>query len=939
MRKTGTYATLIQGVSQQTPQQRTDGQLSEQINMTSDIVTGLRRRTGFKIQHDLNVSPLSKFDIVQLDGEYYVQVVEPTGRLVVARLSDMEILHDTVYPYLTNTSKGSIRSTISRNQSFILNTEKIPEKVVDYSNVVTPTSTEENTKFNWVTLGGTVSISGTRYESLRVVVPLAGIDVTVSAAYSGDGIKPVNYSADTRTTRLYNALLADSTISTNFTVNRRGTTIALLYNTANQPVTITYSWNVSTSGYTVVTSSQAFTRAQAPSDLPSTYNGYHFTRDGVQYVFDGTRKLWVVSGDLSTVLDPKGAGWFRVLSGTFSKDYTVAITQGSADPLTYTVTTSSSTAAQATAEYVATALYNQMVADTNFTARFDAYKSGIAVAVISKTANEQLVVEATGGDTYINSSGASILSNRSTLPPTLPQALDGYIQAVGVSTNLAYYQYDHSKRAWAECGAYELRYIIQNTPMFWYFDYDLGGLVVSTLDIKGRSAGDDNNNPEPSFINYGITGIGAYQSRLILLSGAYVSMSRSTDPTIFMRTTITEVLDDDAIEISATSLSNSQFEYAVPYNKDLVLFAGNQQAVIPNNSTVLTPKTAVIYPSTHTDVSLACAPTVIARSLYYTYIRGGDNTAYQVGELLPSPYTDSQYSTQSTTDHLPLYATGVCTCMSGSTAGNLAMFTNDTDEVLVNQFYWVGDERPLMAYHKWLLPDDLRVHYHTQVDDKIILLVSKEGTNGIYVVSTALQLNQLESKPVPYLDMYSYVSLDSTGVGELPDWYNDFLDSTSLTVVQYSNTDLRYMELQYSIADGQLVVPEGADETVVIGLKYYSGIELTPPFLRDKEGGVISGTRSTLQSLTFTFKDTSDFVYQVSDVYGTASSGDTSAPSWSEVDLGSTWTSDVTTFVIPCRVRLNSAKAVVSTTSTTDMNVLTVEYSVRIPDRDVRSRR
>lgn len=936
MRKTGTYATLIQGVSQQTPQQRTDGQLSEQINMTSDIVTGLRRRTGFKIQHDLNVSPASKFDIVQLDGEYYIQAVEPTGRLVVARLSDMEILHDTVYPYLTNTSKGSIRSTISRNQSFILNTEKVPKKVPEQVGVIPPLSQSENTRRAWFSVQGNVSVHSPSAEIIYVVVPTLGINESVSIMYVGDGRES---TAQERTDRLYTAIMANSTLTTNFVITKLGSTIALLCNTSNAAVTIDHAWTITPAVAAVVTSSQSFTRAQAPTDLPSTYNGYYFTYTDTQYVFDGTRKLWVVSGELATVLDPKGAGWFRVLSGTFSKDYTVTITQGSADPLTYTVTTSSSTAAQATAEYVATALYNKLIADTKFTARFSAYKSGIAVAVVSQTADEQLVVEATGGETYINSSGASILSNRSTLPPTLPQALDGYIQAVGVSTNLAYYQYNHSKRVWAECGAYELRYVVQNTPMFWYFDYDLGGLVMSALDIQGRSAGDDNNNPEPSFINYGITGISAYQSRLVLLSGAYVSMSRSTDPTIFMRTTVTEVLDDDAIEISATSLSNSQFEYAVPYNKDLVLFAGNQQAVIPNNSTVLTPKTAVIYPSTHTDVSLACAPTVIARSLYYTYIRGGDNTAYQVGELLPSPYTDSQYSTQSTTDHLPLYATGVCTCMSGSTSGNLAMFTNDTDEILVNQFYWVGDERPLMAYHKWLLPDDLRVHYHTQVDDKIILLVSKAGVDGIYVVSTALQLNQLESKPVPYLDMYSYVSLDSTGVGELPDWYNDFLDSTSLTVVQYSNTDLRYMELQYSIADGQLVVPEGANETIVIGLKYYSGIELTPPFLRDKEGGVISGTRSTLQSLTFTFKDTSDFVYQVSDVYGTASSGDTSAPSWSEVDLGSTWTSDVTTFVIPCRVRLNSAKAVVSTTSTTDMNVLTVEYSVRIPDRDVRSRR
>ena len=159
--------------------------------------------------------------------------------------------------------------------------------------------------------------------------------------------------------------------------------------------------------------------------------------------------------------------------------------------------------------------------------------------------------------------------------------------------------------------------------------------------------------------NYGI----AYQSRLILLSGAYVCMSRSTDPSVFMRTTVEEVLDDDPIEISATSLSNSQFEYAIPFNKDLVLFSNTQQAVVPANSTVLTPKSAVVYPSTQTEVSMAAKPIVAARSLYYVYQRGLDY--YQVGEVIPNQYTDSQYNPQNLTDHLPLYATGVCTGMAG----------------------------------------------------------------------------------------------------------------------------------------------------------------------------------------------------------------------------------------------------------------------------------
>lgn len=778
MRKTGTYATLIQGVSQQTPQQRTDGQLSEQINMTSDIVTGLRRRTGFAYQYTLQSKPSSSwFDIVELNGTYYLQVVGNQGYLRVHNLETGANVLTLFSSYFTFSNKSSIRSTILGNSVYIVNTEKIPYKVA------------------------------------------------VSAG--------------------------------------------------------------------------------APTFNPAT------------------------------------AGWLHVKSGAFAKSYTVTIAREGVSTLTFTVTTHASTAAEATSEYVTTTLLSQMNADATFTANYDAYRSGTLIGIKAKTGSgtAQVVVSSTVGDTYMTTSENGTLTLKTLLPAYLPAELNTYIMAVGSGRNLAYYQYDHTKRAWNETAVFGSRYDYTNMGYSWYYDYTSNTVVTDPLVVKGRTAGDDDSNPIPEFFEYGITGLSAYQSRLVILSGAYVNMSRSNDPTIFMRTTVTEVLDDDAIEISATSLSNNQFEYAVPYNKDLVLFARNQQAVIPNNSTVLTPKTAVIYPTTTSDVSLACAPTVIARSLYYTYLRGGGNVAYQVGELLPSPYTDSQYSTQSTTDHIPLYVTGVCTCMSGSTAGNLAMFSNDSNEVLVNQFYWVGDDRPLMAYHKWLLADNLRVHYHRQVNDRIIMVVSKEGSDSVHVLATALQLNQLVSKPVPYLDMYSYVQLDSNGEGALPAWYSKFAGSDALVVVQYSDTSLRYMELEYTVQGNQLVVPEGANEQVVLGLKYYSSIELTPPFIRDKEGGVISGTRSTLQSLTFTFKDTSAFVYQVQDAYGTASSGDTSAPSWSEVDLGRTWISDVTTSVIPCRVRLNSAKVVLATDSTTDMNILTVEYSVRIPDRDVRSRR
>lgn len=910
-----TYPSLIQGVSQQTPQERLDGQLGAQVNMLSDPVNGLRRRSGFKLHGQLDVPKGSKFDLVQLAGEYYIQCVTPDGRLVIVRFSDMGVLHDSQYPYLVHTNKGTIRSTISRNQTYVLNTEKVPEKVLDAVSTITPLSAAENSRRAWVTIQGGLNTKITSTESLNIVVPSAGINVTVSASYTSGK----NPTVQDRVTRLHNALLANNTITANFTITVLGSTIALLYNTPNQAVTIKHYLNTSTPSDTVVTSSQSFTRAQAPTDLPSTYTSYYFTYAGAQYIFDGTRKLWLAPNQTHTVLNPKGAGWVRILSGAFSKQYTVNITQGGLPTLTYSVTTHMSTAAQATPEHVAIVLYNNMSADTAFTSRFAVYRDGTSLAIIANSSMEQLVVEAAGGDLYLQGSGASTVRSKDSLPPTLPLNLDGYIQAVGTSNNLTYFQYTHRTRSWKECGVFEARYTIQNTPMYWYFDYNLGGLVVETLDIQGRNAGDDNNNPEPAFLGFGITGISAYQSRLILLSGAYVCMSKSTDPSIFMRTTVEEVLDDDPIEISATSLSNAQFEYAVPYNKDLILFSQTQQAVIPANNAVLTPKSAVIYPSTQTEVSLAARPIVAARSLYYVYQRGLDY--YQVGEMIPNPYTDAQYNPQNLTDHLPLYAGGVCTGMAGSSTNNAVMFTSDNPEVLVNQFIWQGDTRNIMGFHKWVLPRNVLDVAFLQ-EYSILFLEDTDGST--LVCTTNTQLNQLKSKPVPYLDIYQYVETDSEGVGTL-----EYIPEGDLVAVVYDGLNYRHMELDLTVDRVAGTIQCNHTGTVAIGLRFSSYFTLTPPYIKDQSGKVLAGVKSTVHSYPLTFRNTGEFKYMVSDFIGEVSTIDTSAATWSEVNLGYTWINSINTTVVPCRSRLDGLTCTIFTDRTTDMNLTTAGYVLR----------
>ena len=756
----GTYKSLLEGVSQQTPQERRDGQLGAQVNMLSDKVTGLRRRGGVLLDFVLERDPNCYLRIVKLAGEPYIMSIDHyVGTLAVQRLDNTGRKEVYTDDYFKAKSRDSFRTTTSRDNFFVVNTDKIPTKV----------------------LTGAV------------------------------GILPMNL------------------------------------------------------GYASIRASQ------------------------------------------------------------FSKTFTITVRHSSlaGGETVKSVRTADSTADKAVPEWVAAELLKAFNDDAAFRSKIRTTLDGVTLAfeVITKSETESLDIQsstATGG--YVMVSGTSRVPSRSELLGVLPPALDGYIMAVGNTGNSVYYKYSNATKKWSEVGAYEKPYTLKDEPRYFYID-KAGNYVMKTLGIQPRSAGDTENNPDPSFLEYGITGIGAYQSRLVLLSGAYVHLSKTNTFNQFMRTSVAELLDDDAIEISSASLSSAQFEYCIPYNKDLVLISQSQQAVLPANNTVLTPKTAVVYPSTDLDLSMFAEPVSVGRTMYYSYQRGADY--YQVGEFIPNSYTDAQYYSQNLTDHIPLYAEGVCTNMAASSTNNMCVFTSDTKEVLVNQYMWAGEERSQMAFHKWVYPYAVR---YAQFNDEYLITFMDLGNGKTLVGSQNVQLNQLRTKPVPYLDTYAYVEIVN-GKGVLPH-LNYAWDALPVSGSIYDSINRRHKEVKVTIIGTEVKCPY--DGTIAIGIPYLSSFTLTPPFMKDENDKIIAGARTTIQALRMTLKNSGQFFIQVADTMGTSyDSGETTATTWSEIDLGHSWVNSVGSVTIPCRTQLPSTECTVYTKGTTDVNVVSVEYTIR----------
>jgi len=320
------------------------------------------------------------------------------------------------------------------------------------------------------------------------------------------------------------------------------------------------------------------------------------------------------------------------------------------------------------------------------------------------------------------------------------------------------------------------------------------------------------------------------------------------------------------------------------------------------------------------ELSLACEPQVVSRSLYYTYQRGSDY--YQAGEFIPNSYTDAQYYNQNLTDHIPLYATGVCTNMAASTTSNMVVCSSDTNKLLINQFYWQGAERAQMAFHEWVYPYDV---VYTAFLQEYLVLFMVSG-DDLIIGTQNVQLNQLNDKPVPYLDLYDYVTITDK-VGTLPTHLQG-VDGLVATI--YDNLDMRHKEIAITYDDPS-TIRCAYNGVLALGRRYVSSYTLTPPFVKDQSGKVVGDASTTIVSLTMTFKNTGTFDVSTKDTIGTAYTGEhNTAYTWSEAQLGFSWVNSIGEVVIPCRTKLSSTDCTVTTDSTTDLNLVSTSYLIRL---------
>lgn len=332
---------------------------------------------------------------------------------------------------------------------------------------------------------------------------------------------------------------------------------------------------------------------------------------------------------------------------------------------------------------------------------------------------------------YTNLSANFGVTSGSAYRPTLQAVEDlptklvaGITLGVG-NVNPEYYEYKRSTRTWVESTPYPQ--ILSNMPLVLEFQLDpeyyqelqsnptseLGmrqrkptdpdpdplEKVFSAVELKRKDGytiqgvGDAKSNPDPSFVDNVLNGVGVYQGRLVLLSSDGVFMSQTNAPRQFYRESVKDVQDTDPISLYNPAAAGI-WRYAVEFNQDLYVFSRTVQGIIRGRQGLTNKNAALLFNSSSPCFDVQ--PIVQGTTLLYS----AADKYLDISQMLVGAVADTASTPLSITQHVPNLG-NVAAMYSQNSAGMLVCIQKDSPDVLMQFSIKDGTQYLQNAWGKW----------------------------------------------------------------------------------------------------------------------------------------------------------------------------------------------------------------------------------------------
>lgn len=309
-----------------------------------------------------------------------------------------------------------------------------------------------------------------------------------------------------------------------------------------------------------------------------------------------------------------------------------------------------------------------------------------------------------------------------------------------------------------------------------------------------RDVGDLSKMPFPSFANRKIRDIFFFQNRLGLVADENIVLSQDGEYFDFFRSTATTVLDTDPIDIAVTSERVSLINFAVPFNRTLLLFSDQSQFVMEGGS-VLTPETASVAQATSFESLPRVRPVGVGQYVYFPVPRGGNSAVreYFVQE------GNEQNDALDVTSHVPRFLPKGLFKMAASSSEDTLVALSDLtpSDIWVYRFFFNQEGKLQSAWSKWSFSTEDTILSVEFIESRLYLVSAR--SDGTYIEAISLESGAVDTGSTIHFRLDRGVDIE---------------DCTAV----YDGSDFTDITLPYATDAALHVVVRGDDPTYSEGL-------------------------------------------------------------------------------------------------------------------------
>ena len=591
----------------------------------------------------------------------------------------------------------------------------------------------------------------------------------------------------------------------------------------------------------------------------------------------------VVAMDAATKSYNEDSSIVYILGGNYSKPFKVIVNVTDKTSNVTTTTTVTHTTpdgsnaahvAQIATDFIADAIYDLLVAAAPSNVSFELFKDHIRIKNTSPSTKALNVQSSDGAYDSLMKTVNQTVTSATLVPRYAPHGMMVTVQTgSNADSPLLYLEFRVTPKTdtetlttgshfgrdgiWYESVAPGIPYLMDVTTMPHVLTYDdvAEEFTFSPGEWKGRQVGDEDSNSDPSFIGSTINWLAYFQGRLVMLTGISTVMSRTNDPLdYFFRSAVSKV-NDDPIDIRSTAKNVSALLVAIPFNRDLIIFASNNAQFIIFGRTALTSENASLVLTTTFESELQAPPVPAGRNIFFG-INYGEFTG--IREFFTEG-TEDINDARPITDHVLKYMPGKVHKLATTSNFNTLLVQTDSSDTNMYpyEYIWSGDSKLQSSWSTWITPNSLE---HFFFVESVIYMVAKIGDNYSLEKIDLDQQYDAELNYQVHLDRKVFLTATGDTI-TLP--YEDAPDIDDMVFIQGADCPtpgLRATVEDYDAGTGLVTFTKDYDGAEIIaGQRYLSRYRPTMPFIKDADGVKIGTARLIISKFLLNYRDSGDF--------------------------------------------------------------------------------